>query len=158
MEPEIAGEWSMPTRFEVHGKAHFVIGDQIVRLYVEGPWNKELVIETHGALTKELEGQPHRRWGMMVIVTKSATCGPDALQAIRDAGATETKMLGRTATAWVVAPEVEGRSMVAAIMDRAYSQVNAAMVFDTETAAEQWLVEELARPPEGTGQTPEDCC
>jgi hypothetical protein len=129
----------MKSQFTSHGKSRLEHAGHILRLYVEGPWNAELVVETHQMLREYLEQNQITNWGLMVIVTGSALSSPAALEAIRVAAANETKRFDRKVTAWVLAPTLEGRSIMARFIPEVYNEINMVQVFESEELAEQWL-------------------
>lgn len=134
----------MAPTFPVHGKAHTVVTGQLVRLYVEGPWNMELVSEVHQALIGLREQYRDQPWGMMVITQRSSLCGPDAMEAIRQAATRETQHSGRRATAWVLAPDVEGSAIMTVAVRKIYAGIHTMQTFDNEAEAERWLIEQIS--------------
>jgi len=132
----------MALKFPAHGRAHYVFDGPIVRLHVEGPWNEELVTETHASLRKALKdaGQP---WALIVMPRKSALCDAAALQAIRAAAEDEKTETRRMATAWVLPRDLEGAEIMAIAVTRAYEGVQPVAVFETEAEAEQWVARML---------------
>jgi hypothetical protein len=134
----------MTSKFSAHGRAHFAIAANVVRLYVEGPWNQELVFETHQAMQRALLEMQHAAWGMLVIIEKSALCDPQAMAAIRKAATEEKAKTGRSVTAWVLPSDVEGASIMRALVKDIYAGINPVRVFEIEVEAERWVVEQLA--------------
>ncbi len=136
----------MPQQFPVHGKTHIVDTGTIVRLYIEGPWNRESVVQTHKALIQARPQASDQPWGLMVITLVSALCGPDALDEIRATATRQAADHGRRATAWVMTPDVEGSFIMASAIRKVYEGINAVETFSSEEEAERWLLATLARP------------
>jgi hypothetical protein len=125
--------------FRTHGKAQFNIEGRVVCLHVVGPWNKELVVETHTQLSNALLLMPAGPWALMVIVAESAICPPDAIEQIRVTSANEATQSGRIATAWVMGDDVEGSLLMESVLRKAYFGTNAFDVFETKDSAKNWL-------------------
>jgi hemoglobin len=143
------------TSFPPHGTAYVSITGQIVRLYVEGPWNEEFVVEVHDALRREISQRIAGPWAMLVDYKGLALCGPQALKAIRESVAVEAKM-GRIATAWVIERGVEGGQEMISFAQPTYAGINPIRVYRSEAEAEPWLTAMLALAREATsvnGQT-----
>jgi hypothetical protein len=129
----------MPQTFPPHGRTQFAIEGRVVRLHVEGPWNKELVIESHQRLSEALLRLPSGPWALMVVIVGSALCPPDALEQIRATTANEAIQTSRIATAWVMGENVEGGSLMTSALRKTYLRVNKFEIFHTEDDAKQWL-------------------
>lgn len=135
----------MPSKSGARGRATFEIHGDIVRLQVEGPWNEQLVVESHAALNDRIAALAKGRWGMMVVVSGSMVFGPEAMEAIRRAAHDEATKKGRTATAWVIPPGVGGGSLFRNLVGVIYEPSHPVEVFDAEEPARAWLAQELAR-------------
>lgn len=133
----------MSTAFRAHGKTRLEIDGDILRLYVHGPWNQELVTETHLTMQPVL-AQLHGPWALMVVVLGSALCPSEALTAIRAAAARERQESGRTTTAWVFPPDIEGGVIMKGIIRNLYTGIHCVEIFSTEQEAEQWLRQSLS--------------
>ncbi len=83
-------------------------------------------------------------WGMMVIVTGSAVFGPDAMEATRSIALQQTLTMGRAATAWVIAPFVEGSTFMPRIIESLYSDPADVRIFETVPPAMSWLNKRIA--------------
>jgi hypothetical protein len=131
--------------FPAHGKTRLEIDGQIIRLYVYGPWNKELVIETHKNLLSALHALDGSSWALMVITVESAICGPDAIEQIRLAAASEVNKSGRVATAWVIDSTIEGGRIMNSVVNNLYKGINPVNIFEDEKFAKAWLLQELLK-------------
>jgi len=127
------------SKFAPHGRVQIEIEGRLVRLYVEGPWNKELVVQTHEQLRTELLHIASGSWALMVISLKSALTQPEALEQIRATATNEVAHTGRIATAWVMGKGIEGGALMTGVLREIYLGVNEFEVFDTEDDAKKWL-------------------
>jgi len=127
-----------------HGVATLDVQDQIVLLRVKGPWNAELVMQIHENVREARPQLTGARWGMMVIVTGSAVFGPDAMEATRTAALQQTLTMGRAATAWVIAPFVEGSTFMPRIIQGLYSDPADVRIFEAVPSAMSWLNKRIA--------------
>ena len=129
-------------RFPAHGcvayrtDADCLIGDAC------GPFNLELVAQLRSLLPPLLTGLSERGdWLHLCQFRHSAMTSPQALQAL-EALLAELAAAGLVPrrTAFVIAPDVEGASLMAPAFERSYARVGLAMrCFKDETAAVAWL-------------------
>ena len=136
----------MRSVFPVHGRTLIDMRDAVVRCYIEGPWNAELVHDNHQRLLQVLTLNPLPRWAMMVVPVGSAMCGPEAMRVIHDCAASDCLRYGRCATAWVLHDDVEGAAIMRPLIERAYDGVSPLALFDDEDRAERWLNDQLLLP------------
>ncbi|BEV73736.1 MULTISPECIES: hypothetical protein [unclassified Paludibacterium] len=113
-------------------------------LFVEGPWDAERVRLARDVFEEARAVQPlHAPWGLIVVVLGSTVCAPDALLSLRAAAQRDTRSTGRVATAWVLAPGLEGRSVMEVVLHTVYEDVGPLEVFTSEAAAEVWIRQHL---------------
>ncbi|TDR82797.1 hypothetical protein [Paludibacterium purpuratum] len=119
-------------------------------LYVEGPWDAERVrlARDHFEETRAVHPLP-TPWGLIVVVLGSTVCVPEALLALRAAARQDARMAGRVATAWVMAPGLEGRSIMPAVLHTVYQDICPLAVCANEADAEHWLQARLAEHTTG---------
>lgn len=108
-------------------------------MQVRGPWNAELVLQSHEAMHVALPELQGGRWAMLVVITGSAMFGPDVVEAIRNTVQNESATMERVATAWVLGPEVEGATLVPGVLRGLYGESDRFRIFETVEPAEAWL-------------------
>jgi hypothetical protein len=112
---------------------------------VEGPWEVDQVRRARDYFEAARADHPLTSpWGLAVVVSGSSVCSPEALLALRAAALQDSRLLGRAATAWVIAPEVEGRAIMPTVLSSVYQDICPLAVFDNEPEAEEWLRQQLA--------------
>lgn len=136
--------------FRPHGRIELWADGSVLRFVTEGPFNREALDAVRLAMLDLFATMPAgQRFVILLEVRVSWLCSPDVLQAFGDflRGMTAA---GRAplAVAFVVAPEVEGRSVMLPLISRVYADNGRDFaVFETEAAAEQWLRERLHAAP-----------
>ena len=131
--------------FSAHGKAHLQYGDDsIVVLFVEGPWNMELVSSVHATMSQNPMLNSGMPWGFMIVVSKSTLFGQQALHRIQEAVRKEAQNSGRVATAWVIGPDVEGANLMASVIKGIYAGIQPVEIFRSMGAARDWLNDQVA--------------
>ncbi|MBV8046978.1 MAG: hypothetical protein JO171_07495 [Paludibacterium sp.] len=114
-------------------------------LYVVGPWDAERVRAAREYFEEARAVKPlPEPWGLIVVALASAECVPEALLALRAAALRDIRREGRAATAWVMSPELAGRSVMGAVLHSVYQDIGPMEVFDNEGAAETWLRAQLS--------------
>lgn len=109
-------------RFPAHGSFTTRIDGQLLLVDVLGPWNAELVAHYQ----KELDAVAARlaaagRWAVVVQVFSCALFTPDAMGAMQWKAEVQARTLQRAATAFVIAPEIEGAGIIAPALHRVYA-------------------------------------
>jgi hypothetical protein len=110
---------------------------------VHGPWNEALISANHQNIVDQLTDSPPGPVGVMVIVSGTGICGPDAINAMRQTAADPKVMARRIATAWAVPEDVEGRSLMPGMLAKIYAPGYAYAMFATVAEAEHWLNDRL---------------
>jgi len=132
------------TEFSKHGAFTLSVDGRLLVVEVEGPWNLEL-IHSYGMETQPIAEEMARTgpWVLISIAKHSALFTPEAIEALRQTAVTHVRRMGRIATAYVVAPAVEGYRLVDAIFESVYRGVCEVAVFETRAEAEAWAHEQL---------------
>ena len=118
----------------------------MIRIVAEGPFNREAVEAVGLAMRDLFAGMPPApRFANILDMRHSLLASPDALHAY--GGFLQAMSEARTApqaVAWVVAPEVEGRSLMLPIFARLYAEHGRRFAaFETMAEAEAWVREQL---------------
>lgn len=139
------------TLFRPHGRADWRIDGAVLRTDVVGPFNKELA-ELIGPILHQAYALLSAQGPCAEIVTVrgSSLAGPETLTALSgemrkfvEAG------LAPVATAFVMAPEVEGSHFMPALLVQSFEAAGwpACRVFTTAEEAEAWVQGLLAAAP-----------
>lgn len=134
-------------RFPAHGRAAFSVEDRLLVTEAEGPFNVELVRAlrtpaTEASAPLRAQGQV---WGQLSRFRRSALASPDTLAAfaallidMRDEG------VAPAFTAYVLGPDVEGASLMAAPLRRCFEAAGLGFAhFEREEEARAWLRAQL---------------
>ncbi|HZP12576.1 MAG TPA: hypothetical protein VFB36_09155 [Nevskiaceae bacterium] len=131
----------MAPRYEVHGRFELRREGDLLFLDLHGPWNMECIREAAAqAWPIMLDIQSKGPVGVIVAAHGSMLGTMDAVQAIRE----ETGRRGqqnRMAVAWVAEPSVEGRQVMAMMLQQAYEGLVAFESFDSLSRALTWIRE-----------------
>ena len=129
--------------FRPHGRADWRIDGAVLRTDVVGPFNRELA-EAIGPILHQAYALVSAQGPCAEIVTVrgSALAGPEALTAL--SGVLQKFVLegvAPVATAFVMAPEVEGSHFMPALLVQSFAAAGwpACQVFGTAEEAEAWV-------------------
>ncbi len=136
----------MSQPFKEHGETRIIDCSlpSIVHLQMQGPWNAELIAHSD----RLIDGQKalldeNQAWALLVEVVGSALCTQEALQAMHLHASLAQR---RVATAWVLAPSVEGHRIMAFMLRETYAHLHGAMdIFADCPTALLWLQSQLAK-------------
>ncbi|MDN3919522.1 hypothetical protein [Roseateles violae] len=132
--------------FRPHGRIEFWAEGPVIRIAAEGPFNREAV-QAVGLAMRDLFATmpPAPRFADLLEFRGSLLASPDALAAFGDfLAAMSAAKTAPIAVAFVVAPEVEGRSLMLPIFAKLYAEHRRQFsAFETSEAAEAWLRERL---------------
>lgn len=144
--------------FRPHGRVEIWAEGNVVRLDAAGPFNKEVIIAL-GATWRSLfaELPRHGEFASITVVRHSVLISQEVLDALGEFLRANTKAgQGAEAVAFVVAHDVEGRSLMLPMFAETYAAAGRNFaVFATEAEAEAWvrtkLQESLAPQLEASG-------
>ncbi len=132
----------MSPSFRRHGEAWIVAGDHpgIVHLHMQGPWNTELIEHCDRLIDGQAASLPPARpWALLVDISHSGLCTPEALQSMRQHAQRNIQTSGRIATAWVLPADLEGQLVLRLAFSETYAGLGAMRIFTTEVEALSWL-------------------
>ena len=142
---------SVPTAFPAHGAVEQAVapvpGGRVVYIEATGPFNREMVDVIRAIHTPTFrDAAALGSFGHISTFHESMLATPDAFAAFT-ALLADWKAMGilPTASAYVVAPEVEGRVFVEAHYRRAW-EGSPFEIFERRGDAEAWIARMLARP------------
>lgn len=119
----------------------------MVRIEAQGPFNRE-AFQAVGLAMRELFATtpPAEVFADILEIRRSIMISPEALEAFGHFLAQmSANKSAPTAVAYVVAPEVEGRSLVLPLLAKLYAQHGRQFAaFETLPAAEAWVRERLS--------------
>ncbi|MDM4768222.1 hypothetical protein [Pelomonas sp. SE-A7] len=135
--------------FKPHGQIEFWTEGPVVRIEAQGPFNRE-AFEAVGLAMRELFASTSLGpvFADILEIRHSIMISPEALDAFGQflALMSANKSAPR-AVAYVVAAEVEGRSLVLPLLQRLYDQHGRQFAaFETMAEAEAWVRERLSAP------------
>ena len=133
--------------FRPHGRIEFWAEGSVIHIQAEGPFNREAVQAVGLAMRDLFKTMPASpRFADMLEFSGSLLATPDALAAFGDfLRAMSAAKTAPIAVAYVVAPEVEGRSVMLPIFTRLYAEHGREFcAFETVAEAEGWLRERLS--------------
>jgi hypothetical protein len=136
---------SLPPRiFKPHGYACIELGSNYLLYQLIGPFNKELFMAIVQLHAKDVAGLVARgAWAGIAIIKNSAMTTPEALQYISEQlQQMREQGVGPVASAFVIAPDVEG----AVIMAKRYAECYAGenfRIFRTLPEAQEWVKAQL---------------
>lgn len=133
------------TRFPAHGSFTLRIDGQLLLVDLLGPWNAELVARYQ----QELDAAARQlaaggRWAVVVQVYSSALFTPEAMRSMQRKAEAQAAALQRAATAFVIAPEVEGSGVIEPALRKVYAPSQAFAVFADVPPALAWAHAQLA--------------
>ena len=131
--------------FVAHGSSRLEARGQVLILYSAGPFNAEHIrslAEPFRAWAAQL--QPGGAWATVNVVRHSAMCTPDAIEALRISAERSRAHLGRVASAYVIAPDVEGRRMMDPALRGSCAGIMPMEIFDDLAAALSWAEARIA--------------
>ncbi len=135
------------TLFNPHGKVDMWLEDQQVHYQATGPFNRELVDCLEIAQLEFLQKtKPQGAWVSVCNVVDNAMSSPDGIARYGEIMAAP-KPPGFTpiATAFVLAPDVEGARIMAPLFTRIYADINRPFrIFETMEQAQAWARSMLA--------------
>lgn len=133
--------------FRPHGRIEFWAEGSVLRIVAEGPFNREAVQAVNLAMRDLFATMPaDQRFVDLLEFRGSLLASPDALEGFGDF-LSDMSEAGRApiAVAYVVAADVEARSLMLPIITKLYAQHGRQFaVFETMAEAEVWLRERLA--------------
>ncbi|MET0519696.1 MAG: hypothetical protein ABW005_12805 [Burkholderiaceae bacterium] len=133
--------------FRPHGRIEFWAEGPVIRVLAEGPFNREAVQAVGLAMRDLFASSPRgQRFADLLEFRGSLMASPDALAAfaefLRAMSAAGTAPI---AVAFVIAPEVEGRSLMLPIFTQLYAEHQRDFAaFETAAEAQRWLRERLS--------------
>jgi hypothetical protein len=136
--------------FRPHGSVEVWTEGNVVRLDAVGPFNKELVVALGATWTSLLAELPlHGPFASITVVRQSVVISQEVLDAISQFLHANAKAgQGAGAVAFVVAPDVEGRSLMLPMFARTYAAAGRQFAaFTTEAEAEAWVRATLQKSP-----------
>lgn len=136
--------------FRPHGRTQWRADGQLLRSESVGPFNRELA-ELVGAGLREAFSLMLKRgpFAEIAVIHNSAMAGPDVLEALTHSLKQLVQAgLAPRATAFVIAPTVEGRQFMPDLLQQSYDMAGwpAFQIFETPEAAEVWVQTLLAAP------------
>ena len=125
--------------FKPHGRVQMWVEGAIVYALAQGPFNQEFVAATVQARTELFKSSPPPEpHGHILQVHRSLMASPEMLTVF--AGFIGNLKRQSAATAWVVAPEVEGRDFLLPMFERIFlSHGRNFKAFETLREAEAWV-------------------
>lgn len=136
--------------FRPHGRVEIWAEGNVVRLDAAGPFNKEAVIAL-GATWRSLFAELPRQgaFASITVVRNSVLISQEVLDALGAFLRSNTAAgQGAEAVAFVVAPDVEGRSMMLPMFAETYAAAGRNFAaFATEAEAEVWVRARLQESP-----------
>jgi hypothetical protein len=129
----------LPPKFPGHGASRFERRGQVLLLYSEGPFNAEHIqtLAPHFVEHGQALAQGGA-WATINVVTRSILLTPDAVDMLRRSAEWTRDEYLRVAAGYVVAPEVEGRSIVLPILYECYREVFPVEMFTELDPAMVW--------------------
>ncbi len=136
--------------FQPHGDITYWTEDQLLRYVARGPFNEEAFIALAEASRRLHDALPfHRPFGHITEVQGSALATPEAMATFEDflTGMARRGNNG-VAVAMVMAPEVEGRLLMAPRFEQAYEKLGLPFrCFESVAEASAWLLPLLQASP-----------
>lgn len=128
--------------FSPHGRVEYDTQGQLLRSTACGPFNAELM-ESLAEMARNTFPHLAARgpWANIAVFQHSAVCAPSVMQAL--SAAMQEMVANRihpTATAFVLAPDVEGAALMGPLYAKAYADAGATFAyFQDESQALAWL-------------------
>ena len=136
--------------FRPHGEVEIWAEGNVMRLDAVGPFNKEVVIAL-GATWNSLfdEMPPHGPFANIIVLRRSVVVSQEVLDAFGEfLHANNRAGRGASAIAFVVAPDVEGRSLMLPMFAATYAAAGRLFAaFETEAEADVWVRARLKENP-----------
>lgn len=139
--------WRMnrPSDFVAHGSSRFETHGQVLILHSTGPFNAEHILSLaepfrHWAAVL----RPNGPWASVNIVTVSAMCTPEAVQALRLSAQRSFDLLGRVAMSYVIAADVEGRRVMEPALRGSCAGIMPLELFEDIDPAVAWAETRIA--------------
>ena len=132
--------------FEPHGDTRFSIEGQMLLVELWGPWNAELVdVYTRLAAPLMAGLAAAGPWGVIAITRVSTMFTDDGADRLRALLRQPSPTLNRAATAFVIAPEVEGYRLCDPLLHEIYDPIAAFAIFESLLPAKTWVDAQIAR-------------
>ena len=139
--------------FRPHGRVDIWAEGNVMRLDAVGPFNKEVVIALGATWNNLFDEMPvHGPFANIIVLRRSVVVSQEVLDAFGEfLHANNRAGRGASAVAFVVAPDVEGRSLMLPMFAATYAAAGRLFAaFETEAEADVWvrarLTENPARP------------
>jgi len=133
--------------FKPHGLIEFWTEGPVVRIEAQGPFNRE-AIQAVGVAMRELfvAMPPAPQFADILEIRHSIMISPEALEAFgRFLAQMSANKSAPVAVAYVVAGDVEGRSMILPLLARLYAEHGRDFAaFETLAQAEAWVRKRLS--------------
>lgn len=144
----LRSEHFAPGPFRPHGSVEMWKDGSVVHLIAEGPFNLETVHGVGRAMKELFATQPPQ--GRFVDILEMRTSIMASMEVMTAFGRFLAEMSSAKtaplAVAYVVAPEVEGRSLMLPIFARVYAEHGRRFAaFETMAEARAWALEQLGR-------------
>lgn len=136
-----------------HGSVRVEVQGNIIRYLVRGPFNEELnqlFDEIQNTLVSPMVA-PKEPWGDLTIFQESAMETPGSLEIYaKTIQAQVDQGLAPIATAFVLAPDIEGANLMGRLYANVYAKAGLKFrVFQNESEAETWLRGQLPGTHQG---------
>jgi hypothetical protein len=140
------------THFAPHGLVEISMDENLLRYEATGPFNQEVFDCLAVAQMNFLEAlQPSGPWASICTVLQSAIATPDGIRRYTELMQTaKPPAFTPVATAFVMAPEVEGRTIMNPHFARIYNSIGRPFkMFGTKAEAQSWALSmiEASRAP-----------
>jgi len=136
------------TRFTQHGHMECRVEGDILFNEATGPFNAEIIAAIQ-LIQRDLLDIVNKQdqWAQAYVFHESVLCSPDTVDALKNyLSELKGKMKKPVATAFVMAPDVEGRAMMAPHYRQVYEQAQLNFqLFDTVAEAQIWMRAMLAK-------------
>ncbi len=128
------------TQFAPHGQVDIWMEGNVLHYESTGPFNKELADCLAVAQSNFLQAlKPTGQWASICTVKKSALATPDALQRYAELIRQAPPEFSPVATAYVIAPEVEGGQLMTPHFARVFADAGRPFqTFETLADAQDW--------------------
>ena len=136
------------SRFTPHGVVDIWMEGRLMHYEATGPFNTELVdclaIAQRDYL---LATRPQGAWVSMCTVVDNAMSSPDGVARYAEImAASKPDNMIPVATAFVIAPEVEGGTIMAPLFTKIYADIGRPFqIFETMAAAQEWAAAMLSQ-------------
>jgi hypothetical protein len=127
-------------KFRPHGKAEFRVEGQLMFIDLEGPWNTELVEQSHVRLA-DLKAMltANGKWGLLIIVSNSLLCSLETFDLMRRLVLEDAAQNGYAAVGFVAAYSVEGRGLLEPMFCKLFEGICPVAFFETLDEAKRWI-------------------